>query len=279
MSSLTRRLLTAAALVPAVLALVFYAPGDLAFAVLLLVFFLAAIELVPMARAMAPSAPVGSLRVLVPLAATAGFLLVRGGDRDVPAWWLLFALSLVVAVAALATLLGRATLGDTLASTGILAFAVPFFAVPPIALWWLQQTDPWLVIALLVIVWTGDTAAYGVGKAIGRHKLAPKVSPGKTWEGSIAGFAGSLLAAAAWSLLRLGELRLDLLALAALTAVAAQLGDLVESTFKRGAGIKDSSNLLPGHGGFFDRLDAMMLSTPLFVAGLQALGVETLIPG
>ncbi len=277
MSSLARRLLTAALLIPAVLALVFFAPGDLAFGVFVLAFFLAALELLPMARAVAPSAPVGSLRVLIPLAAVAGFLLVRGGDREVPAWWLLGGMSLVVAVAALTTLLAGAQVRDSLASTGILAFAVPFFAVPPIGLWWLQQQDPWLLIALLLIVWIGDTAAFAVGKAIGRHKLAPTVSPGKTWEGSVAGFAGSLLAAGVWSLLRLGEPRLDLLALAAVTAVAAQLGDLVESAFKRGAGVKDSSNLLPGHGGFFDRLDAMMLSTPVFVAGLQVLGVDTLI--
>lgn len=277
MSSFTRRLLTAALLIPATLAVVFFAPGDLAFAVFLLVFFLAALELLPMARAVVPSAPVGSLRVLIPLAALAGFLLVRVDYRRVPVWWLLGAMSLLVAVAALTTLLGRAQVRDSLASAGTLAFAVPYFAIPPIGLWWLQAADPWLLIALLVIVWIGDTAAFAVGKAIGRHKLAPALSPGKTWEGSIAGLAGSLLAAGIWSLLRLGELRLDLLAVAAVTAVAAQLGDLVESTFKRGAGVKDSSNLLPGHGGFFDRLDAMMLSTPVFVAGLQALGVDSLI--
>ena len=278
MSSLARRLLTAALLIPAVLALVFLAPGELAFAVFVLAFFLAALELLPMARAVAPSAPVGSLRVLVPLAAVAGFLLMRGGERAVPAWWLLGALSLVVAAAALTAVFGGAQVRDSLAATGILAFAVPFFAVPPIGLWWLQQADPWLLIALFLIVWIGDTAAFAVGKAIGRHKLAPAISPGKTWEGTVAGFLGSLLAAGLWSLLRLGEARLDLLALAALAAVAAQLGDLVESAFKRGAGVKDSSNLLPGHGGFFDRLDAMMLSTPVFVAGIQALGPEALLP-
>jgi len=132
-------------------------------------------------------------------------------------------------------------------------------------------------LALLAIVWIGDTAAWAVGSAIGRHKLAPVVSPGKSWEGAGAGLVGGLFAMGVWSLLRLGELRLDLLVLAALTAVAAQLGDLLESVIKRGAGMKDSSSLLPGHGGFFDRMDALLLATPVYVAGLQTLGGALLL--
>ncbi len=277
-SPVARRLLTASIALPVALAVVFFAPGDLAFAIFFIVFFLAAFEFLQMARHLAPSAPLGSLLAWIPLASVAGFLLVRGDAREVPAGWLVAAVSLVVTVAGLTTLLGRTEIRHGLAAMGILAFAVPYFAVPPIGVYWLQAIDPWLLLVFLVIVWSGDTAAWVVGNAIGRHKLAPVVSPGKSWEGAVAGLLAGLLVMAVWSLLRLGELRLELLVLAAVTAVVAQLGDLVESVIKRGAGVKDSSNLLPGHGGFFDRLDALLLATPVFVAGVQALGADTLIP-
>ncbi len=278
MSSLGRRLLTSSILIPLALAVVFFAPGDLAFVVFFGIFFMAAVEFLAMARPSAPSAPLGSLLVLIPLAAAGGFLAIRGGAHAVSGWWLAGAMSLLVAVAGCVTLLGRTEVREGLVSMGILTFAVPYFAVPPLGLYWLQDSDPWLLIALLAIVWLGDTAAFAVGRAIGRRKLAPTVSPNKTWEGAIAGFVTALLASGIWSLVRLDELRPGLLAVAALTAVAAQLGDLVESVIKRGAGLKDSSNLLPGHGGFFDRIDAMTLATPVFVAGLHALGLETLMP-
>ncbi len=268
-----QRLLTTSIALPAALAVVFFAPGTLAFAVFLGVFYLAAIELLPMARHTAPTAPVGSLLFLVPATSIAGFLLVRGGPREIPAWWLLAAISLIVVLAGCVTLLARTEVRDGLAAMGILAFATPLFAVPPIFAYWLQAADPWLLLALLVIVWLGDTAAWAFGKAFGRHKLAPTVSPKKTWEGSAAGLAAGLLAMTVWSQLRLGEIRPELLAVAAATAVAAQLSDLVESVIKRGAGTKDSSNLLPGHGGFFDRLDAMLLATPVYVVGLQIVGL------
>ncbi len=278
MNATGRRLLTTAIALPAALAVVFFAPGDLAFAVFLGIFFLAAVEFLPMARHTAPSAPLRSLLASIPIASVAGFLLLRGGPREIPAWWLLIAISLIVAFAGCTTLLARTDVRDGLTAMGILAFATPLFALPPIFLYWLQTMDPWLLVALLVIVWAGDTAAWGVGRALGRHKLAPTVSPGKTWEGAVAGFVAGLLAAALWSMLRLGDLRLDLLALAVPTAIVAQLGDLMESVIKRGAGVKDSSNLLPGHGGFFDRMDAMLLATPVFVVGLHAIGVDTLLP-
>ncbi len=278
MSSLRRRLRTTSIALPAALAVVFFAPGDLAFGVFFAIFFLAAVEFLKMARHLAPSAPLGSLLAWLALASIAGFLLVRGGPREIPAWWLLAALSLLVAVAGLTTLLGRTEVRHGLAAMGILAFAVPYFAIPPIGLYWLQALDPWLLFAFLAIVWLGDTAAWGIGKAFGRHRLAPVVSPRKSWEGAVAGLLAGLLAMAVWSQLRLGELRPELLLLAAVTAVVAQLGDLMESVIKRGAGMKDSSNLLPGHGGFLDRLDALLLATPVFVAGVQALGVESLIP-
>ncbi len=278
MNATGRRLLTTTILLPLALAVVFFAPGDLAFAIFLGVFCMAALEFLPMARHVAPSAPLGSLLVWVPITSIAGFLLLRSGPREIPAWWLLAAMSIMVTLAGCVTLLAHTEMRDGLAAMGILAFATPLFAVPPIFIARLQANDPWILLALLAIVWLGDTAAWAVGKAIGRHKLAPRVSPKKTWEGAAAGLAAGLLGMAAWSLLRLGELRPELLAVAAVTALAAQLSDLVESVIKRGAGVKDSSNLLPGHGGFFDRLDALLLATPVYVVGLRAVGVESLIP-
>jgi phosphatidate cytidylyltransferase len=98
--------------------------------------------------------------------------------------------------------------------------------------------------------------------------MAPDVSPNKSWEGAMAGFVTGVLATAVWSWARLGEVRPALLGVAALTAVAAQLGDLFESLLKRSVSVKDSGSFLPGHGGFFDRMDAMLFAAPVLLAGL-----------
>lgn len=279
MKPFTRRLLTSVVAIPVALAVVFFAPGDLAFPVFLAIFLLAATELLPLIRRVAPSAPLKGLMAVIPIASIAGFLMVRAGVDSVPSWWLWAALSLVVVIAATAPVLAGSEVRDAMAAMGIMAFAIPYFAVPPVSLYWLQTTDPWLLLALLGIIWMGDTGAFAVGGWIGRHQLAPAISPGKTWEGALGGFVASLLITAAWSLLRLGTLHLGLMAVATATAIVSQLGDLAESMLKRGAGVKDSSNLLPGHGGFFDRMDSTLLATPVFVAGVQILGPETLIPG
>ncbi len=126
----------------------------------------------------------------------------------------------------------------------------------------------WLLYAL-VLNWVGDIGAYYVGRAWGRHKLAPMVSPGKSWEGSAASLAASLIfgffflhwaipAVLAWTAL----------SLTAAANVAGQLGDLCESALKRGAGVKDSSNLLPGHGGWLDRVDSTLFTLPVVYAYL-----------
>ena len=137
---------------------------------------------------------------------------------------------------------------------------MPYFAVPVAALVRLQQHDPWVLFLLLAIVWLGDTAAYYVGTRFGRHRLAPVVSPKKSWEGAIAGFLTSVASA--------------LLGIAALVAVASQLGDLAESLLKRGAGVKDSGELLPGHGGLWDRMDAMLFAAPVMLVLLWLAGWE-----
>jgi phosphatidate cytidylyltransferase len=138
-----------------------------------------------------------------------------------------------------------------------------------------QTNGPSLVTFLFVVVWAGDTAAYYIGRAWGRRKLAPSLSPGKTWEGAMGSVAGSVLAA--WGLLELAaqlqarnltalsypeEIWYWLL-LAVLVNIAAQVGDLTESALKRSAGVKDSGNLLPGHGGVLDRIDALLLASPV----------------
>jgi phosphatidate cytidylyltransferase len=136
----------------------------------------------------------------------------------------------------------------------------------------LREINPhWLMIALLVS-WAGDTAALYVGRAFGRHKLAPRVSPSKTWEGSIGSVVGGVLAAGVYAHFLIPSAALwAVLAVAAVGNIAGQVGDLCESAFKRGAGMKDSGTTLPGHGGWLDRIDSSLFSIPVVYALLRVL--------
>jgi phosphatidate cytidylyltransferase len=175
-------------------------------------------------------------------------------------------------------LLARTPPGEALPALGALGFGTVYFALPAVACARLQRLDPWLVLLLLAVVWLGDTAAYYAGRRFGRHRLAPRVSPKKSWEGVAASLATALAAAAAWGALRLGEATPALLALGAAANVAGQVGDLVESMLKRGAGVKDSGTVLPGHGGVLDRVDALLFAAPVLLAGVLWLGPERLVP-
>jgi phosphatidate cytidylyltransferase len=151
-----------------------------------------------------------------------------------------------------------------------------------------QANGPSLLVFLLCVVWTGDTAAYYAGRAWGHHKMAPSLSPGKTWEGAIASVAGSVVIAAvlvslstvmqepsnsavlSWlertfpsAVLSYPDEMWYWLGLAAIINVAGQVGDLAESALKRSASVKDSGTLLPGHGGMLDRIDALLLAGPV----------------
>ena len=123
-----------------------------------------------------------------------------------------------------------------------------------------------LVILAVFTTFACDTSAFFVGRAWGRHHMAPTISPHKTWEGAIGGFVGAVAAALALrSLLNLGDWSLPLnyveaIAVGCLIGVAAQLGDLLESLLKRRAGVKDSGNLIPGHGGVLDRIDSLVFT-------------------
>jgi phosphatidate cytidylyltransferase len=131
-----------------------------------------------------------------------------------------------------------------------------------------------LIIAVMVLVWAADIGAYFSGKAFGKRKLAPRVSPGKSWEGFYGGLATSLLITLAVGLQQGWQTTSLLLALAgaALVVAVSVIGDLTESMFKRQSGIKDSSNLLPGHGGVLDRIDSLTAAVPVFAVLLWLAG-------
>ena len=249
------RVLTALLLVPVVLAAVIWAPVWLLALLLALVAVLAAREFYGLAEASGLQpysglglAAAGALALCLSLPLPAGSVTAA-----------LFAILLAVLVTALsqpdrmaaacgnagATLLGALYPGLLLGALGaMLGFGFGRF---------------WLIF-LLLVVWLGDTAALYGGRAFGRHPLAPRVSPKKTWEGAAASLLAALgvgLALALW----VAEPRLVPLALG--LNLAAQVGDLIESLFKRGAGVKDSSHLLPGHGGVLDRVDAMLFAAPV----------------
>ena len=141
---------------------------------------------------------------------------------------------------------------------------VPMF----LALIVLYRMGPLVLLLALLIVWAADAGAYFAGKKFGRVKLAPGISPGKTWEGVFGGLAAVALlaiAVAQWSDVRLAVLLPFCLAVAALSVV----GDLTVSMFKRTAGVKDSGSLFPGHGGVLDRVDSVAAAAPLFALGLR----------
>jgi phosphatidate cytidylyltransferase len=121
-----------------------------------------------------------------------------------------------------------------------------------------------LIISIFVSIWICDSAAYYIGSAFGKHKLFPRVSPKKSWEGTIAGFVFTLLAMIASKLLVLDFLSWNsAIGIGIIVGVFGQIGDLIESLFKRESGVKDSSALIPGHGGIFDRFDSLIFSAPL----------------
>ena len=163
------------------------------------------------------------------------------------------------------TLWTRRPLVEALPAAGISSSALLLVAFPlsfAVRLHGIPAFGPKLLLFALAITWAADTTAYFVGRAIGKHPLAPHISPKKTWEGSIASMVGSLVVAYAFSF----WIRIPLphlLIMAATGNIAGQMGDLLESAYKRSAGVKDSGGLLPGHGGILDRIDALILCIPV----------------
>jgi phosphatidate cytidylyltransferase len=266
---------------------------------------LSAAFLIPLVAALVWLGPWTSAALLALVSALGGWELYRLLRRlGWPAPCFLPGLAVAIFAASLAGWLGRATIPLAVAAwiiplVWLFRPRVPANARPGIAAWgvhllgslylglfpaylarlergpWSAGTAPghsrWVFFALLVI-WACDTGAYASGYFLGRRKLWPSVSPKKTWEGAWGGLLasallGALLARPLAGLLHPGEGAL----LGAMAAIAGQLGDLIESRVKRLALVKDSSGLIPGHGGVLDRLDSLLFAAPLFYYGLNEL--------
>ncbi len=174
---------------------------------------------------------------------------------------ILFGFLLGIAAIALGS---RRTLSEifgsvSVSTAGIICVVLPFSAV--VRIHGLDVIGPQLLLFTLVLVWVGDSAAYFVGRAFGRWKMSPQLSPNKTWEGAGANLLGSLLVGAVfgyWTKIPPAHV----LAMSVFASVAGQVGDIFESSLKRSAGVKDSGTMLPGHGGMLDRIDALIFAAP-----------------
>ena len=202
----------------------------------------------------------------------------------------LYGLALMAALAPFVFLtlaMRRADLATGYPAAAASVFAFAYIAIPMALLVAIREQPAgaiWTIFTLLA-VWAGDIFAYFVGKSLGRHRMSPAISPKKTWEGAASSILASVIVGTLWmqhapgissALLRAGLIgRRDgmfgleqpqlwpIILLSAVVNIAAQLGDLVESLIKRGAGVKDSGTILPGHGGMLDRIDAMLFAVPV----------------
>ena len=276
MSGLARRVLTAAVLIPLVSAAVLLLPTVLFSVAIGLMVLLGAWEWAALSglhSVVKRGAFVGLIGVLL---GVCGYLLSNAGDGNDRTWVWVVSIGLGWWVVALASVLAyeRESLLTWLVSAGGRAAAGVFTLVPAwTGLVWLHGTDkagPQGVLFLLVLIWVADSAAYFAGRRWGRHRLAPRVSPGKTWEGvSGAVVAVSIMAGISAALVGASPARLlAFLGLCLLTVGISILGDLAESLFKRVAGVKDSGTIFPGHGGVMDRIDSLTAAAPLFALGM-----------
>lgn len=245
-----KRALTAAALVPLAIYLIFWSPDWLfllAAAIMSLICYSEYAGLVAEHSIRRPGA----------WGIAAGLLLL---------FWPQFILVELIAITILAAIAGlrSANLADLLPYLGAVLLGAFYTFAPWRLAIDLRYESVYLLFFAIALNWVGDTAAYYVGKTWGKHKLAPEISPKKTWEGSIASVIGSLV----FGLVYLGYCLpgiswWEIVILAIAGNVAGQFGDLAESALKRGAGVKDSGRLLPGHGGMLDRIDSSLFAVPV----------------
>ncbi len=268
MTNLAQRVLVAVVGIPLVIATI-VAGGWILAVLCALIAALGADELYRMARAKGVDA-VSSVGI-----ATAALIpLVHQSGWGIPIPALLTAACLVALLVHL-----RRGVGGALSAIGVTVLGMIY---PSLFVFWLlplRQWNPvtwldgaWLLLAVITGIWICDTVAYFVGLSMGRRPLAPQISPKKTWEGAIAGGAASILWCSgvlplllSWGTIWLGAL------IGCIIATIGQMGDLAESLLKRDAGVKDSSAIIPGHGGILDRFDSLIATAPV-VYGLLALG-------
>ena len=254
-----KRVLTAIALIPIVVYVVLWANFWIFLAVLATVACLCYWEFDGIAAGYGFGAP-------GPLGYGAGLLLLI----PIPEPWLLVTIValLVLVLAMRSEDLATSLPGAALRLMGIVyVFGAWKCAMP------LRDRNPhWLMFALLVN-WAGDIGAYYVGRGLGRHRLAERISPKKTWEGAAGSVAASVLIAGGYLLRFVSGLAIpQVLAVTVAANVAGQFGDLAESAMKRGANVKDSGTLLPGHGGMLDRVDSTLFALPVVYAYLRFVG-------
>jgi phosphatidate cytidylyltransferase len=263
-----KRIVTAIFLIAGVVALVFLGQLWMLSLACCLVAELAATEYVGLAEARGLRVPLWWMLV----ATAAVFILTLPGfhfDAELP---IISALALILLTwAAFGGRLETVVADTAVGVLGLVYVAYPLALLPML---WNRDDGKPLLLFLMVCVWAGDIAALYVGRSFGRHKLTP-LSPKKTWEGSIASVIGSVIAGLGvvyggeWltahgsTVLHIVEPAWQSIGLAAIINIAAQLGDLLESAMKRSAGVKDSGKLLPGHGGILDRIDALLVATPV----------------
>ena len=285
-----QRVATAVILIPLVLLLVLKAPLYVLAIVAGAVALLAIIEFLKLVThyAVQPLGPATYAFVALFFV----FVIVASTNRTplVETTAMLYGIALSAALAPfvfLTVAMRRSNLTSGYPAAAASAFAFVYIAIPMALLVAIRQQPAgaiWTIYTLLA-VWAGDIFAYFVGKSLGRHRMSPEISPKKTWEGAVASVLASVIVGTLWiqhapgissALLRVGLIdRRDgmfgleqphlwpIILLSAVVNIAAQLGDLVESLIKRGAGVKDSGTILPGHGGVLDRIDAMLFAVPV----------------
>src|SRR6202167_1980053 len=271
------RILTAVVLIPTVVALVWWGPAPLLAAVAAIVALLALHEFFTLGERVGMrafrnwtmlcaaglfyaqyAAGLVEMRTL-----SGGALLIRDATRGAVSSELVLLIFLFGSVSiGLAT---RRPLQDVLpaiaiGSAGMLFIALPFSYLVRVNE--IERIGRQLVLFTLCLIWAGDMLAYFVGRSLGHLPMAPALSPKKTWEGAIANLIASLLVAVLFARWMQAD-TVSLLVLAALANIAGQMGDLIESAYKRGALVKDSGALLPGHGGMLDRVDSLILAAPV----------------
>jgi phosphatidate cytidylyltransferase len=264
-----RRVLTALALIPVVVYVVFWANFWIFLGVVTTVAFLCYREYDAIVAHFGFGAPgrlgYGAGLLLLVAPAVLPPVMARGADTGL--------LIVALALGSLVLAMRDEDLAKSLPRAALLFTGIVYvFGCWRCAIGLHEQNPHWLMYALL-LNWAGDSGAYFVGRKYGRHKLASRVSPKKSWEGAVASVATSVLIAGAYLVRAVpGVSVVTAIALTAVANAAGQLGDLAESAMKRGAGVKDSGTMLPGHGGFLDRVDSTLFAMPVIYAYLRLVG-------